>query len=223
MKKLIKLNTSIDKNAKSNQSKILSIVLILIFLTSGAASILLKNYIFAVIGLLIAALVLFLNYINRTRSKQGLEKMHENEFVDIINYFETFLANDLNIYQSFQEVLVYASPWMRNKIETMLAEIDEDKSVKPFIKFAQNFKNTSIENVMVSIYQMIEDGHNNTSLNQFDLLFDKFEENSKREFIRKKENELERLNMFPLIGAIITTVILTLSILSIVGEMINGF
>ena len=53
----------------------------------------------------------------------NLEKSYENEFVDIINYFEMFLMNNLNIYQAFTEVLSYATPWMRNKIETLLLEI----------------------------------------------------------------------------------------------------
>lgn len=220
MKKSKKVNSALIPNKKAS-NYYSSIVTILI--AGSAISVLLKKYIIIVFAFLICVLLLFLKYVKSSKQKLEIEKAHENEFVDIINYFEMFLANDFNIYQAFQEVLVYSSPWMRNKIETLLFAIDEDKSVKPFISFAKNFKNASIENVMISIYQMIDDGHNNITLSQFNLMFDKFEENNRREIIYKKESELQRLNIYPLIGAIITTLILTFSILSVVGELTNGY
>ena len=220
MKKSKKVNSALVPNKKaSNYCSLIVAILI----AGSAISVLLKKYIIIVFAFLICVLLLFLKYVKSSKQKLEIEKAHENEFVDIINYFEMFLANDFNIYQAFQEVLVYSSPWMRNKIETLLFAIDEDKSVKPFISFAKNFKNSSIENVMISIYQMIDDGHNNITLSQFNLMFDKFEENNRREIIYKKESELQRLNIYPLVGAIITTLILTFSILSVVGELTNGY
>lgn len=220
MKKSKKLNTNINSKEKKINSVLLLAGLIICF--SILLSFLLKNFVIIVIGFLISGLTLFLYYNKKSNEKMNLEKSYENEFVDIINYFEMFLMNNLNIYQAFTEVLSYATPWMRNKIETLLLEIDDDKTVKPFISFAKNFKNAAIENVMISIYQMVDDGNNDISLNQFNLLFDKFEENNRREFILKKENDLEKLNVFPLVGAMITTFILTFSILNVVGEMMNG-
>lgn len=220
MKKSKKLNTNINSKEKKINSVLLLAGLIICF--SILLSFLLKNFVIIIIGFLISGLTLFLYYTKKSNEKMNLEKSHENEFVDIINYFEMFLMNNLNIYQAFTEVLSYATPWMRNKIEALLLEIDDDKTVKPFISFAKNFKNAAIENVMISIYQMVDDGNNDISLNQFNLLFDKFEENNRREFILKKENDLEKLNVFPLVGAMITTFILTFSILNVVGEMMNG-
>lgn len=220
MKKSKKLNANIKtKNSKRNNVFLLAGLIICLAIILGFY---LKNFIFIIIGVLISGLTIFLYYTRQSNEKNNLEKSHENEFVDIINYFEMFLMNNLNIYQAFTEVLSYTSPWMRNKIDTLLSEIDDDKTVKPFITFAKNFKNGAIENVMISIYQMIDDGNNDVSLSQFNLLFDKFEENNRREFILKKENDLEKLNVFPLIGAMITTLILTFSILNVVGEMMNG-
>lgn len=220
MKKSKKLNTNINSKGKKINSVLLLAGLIICF--SILLSFLSKNFVIIIIGFLISGLTLFLYYTKKSNEKMNLEKSYENEFVDIINYFEMFLMNNLNIYQAFTEVLSYATPWMRNKIETLLLEIDDDKTVKPFISFAKNFKNAAIENVMISIYQMVDDGNNDISLNQFNLLFDKFEENNRREFILKKENDLEKLNVFPLVGAMITTFILTFSILNVVGEMMNG-
>lgn len=220
MKKSKKVNTTL---APSNKVKINLLLPIIVLIAGAGAFMVLKNILIIVFAFLICALLIFLQYVKSSKQKGDIEKAHENEFVDIINYFEMFLANDFNIYQSFQEVLAYSSPWMRNKIETLLISIDEDKSVKPFISFAKNFKNGAIENVMISIYQMIDDGHNNVSLSQFNLMFDKFEENNRREIIYKKESDLQKLNVYPLVGAIITTLILTFSILSLVGEMTNGY
>ena len=141
MKKSKKVNSALVPNKKaSNYCSLIVAILI----AGSAISVLLKKYIIIVFAFLICVLLLFLKYVKSSKQKLEIEKAHENEFVDIINYFEMFLANDFNIYQAFQEVLVYSSPWMRNKIETLLFAIDEDKSVKPFISFAKNFKNSSI-------------------------------------------------------------------------------
>ena len=220
MKKLKEREDKTQYNQKQNNLIILfPLVLALIIV---ALTIIFKNYLIAVLGLASIALMVFLYFTNKSQAKLAIEKSHEIEFVDLINYFEMFLANNMNIYQAFRETIAYSSPWMSNKIERLLEEIDEDKTVKPFINFAKNFKNGVIENVMISIYQMVDDGHNDISLTQFNLMFEKFEENNRECIIRQAENKLNRLNTYPLIGSIIVTVILTISIISIVGEMING-
>lgn len=207
------------KKKKTNYLILLPLVLALIVIV---LTLVFKNYLIAIIGLLSIAFMVFLYFNKQSQAKIAVEKSHEIEFVDIINYFEMFLANNMNIYQAFKESMAYASPWMSNKIERLLEEIDEDKTVRPFINFSKNFKNGVIENVMISIYQMVDDGHNEISLTQFNLMFEKFEENNRQDVIHKADNDLQRLNTLPLVGSIAITVILTISILNIVGEMING-
>ena len=103
-----------------------------------------------------------------------INELHNNEFISLLPYFEMFIANHNNVYKSFQMLLPYSSEWMYERIDTLLKEIDQDKSVAPFIKFGNQFTNLVFQNVMISIFQMIDDGASSNYLTQFDLIFDKF-------------------------------------------------
>ena len=87
--------------------------------------------------------------------------------------------------------------------------------------FAKKFNNTVIENVMISIYQMIDEGENIQSLSQFSLLFNEFAKTNEDSLFDKKVKSMDTMNTFPLIGAAAITIILTFGIFSIIGDLIN--
>ena len=110
---------------------------------------------------------------------------------------------------------------MKEKVTILLREIDHDKSVSPFINFSQNFSYLVIQNVMISIFQMIEQGESKNSLVQFDYIFVSLSDALYQEMIQRKTKAVDSLNSFPLFGAGIITIILTLSIMSILGDIVN--
>jgi len=177
--------------------------------------------IFTIIALLGLA---FLDYFLLTRyndKKQVILKQRENELVAVISYFEVYIQNNNNVYQSFAQLIPYCSPWMKDKIETLLAEIDIDKSIQPFINFANNFQQLSSHSLMLSIYQMVDQGENSNQFLQFNVIFDELARNRNKEQIEQKEKSLTNMSTFPLIGAGLITINLTISILSILGDLIN--
>jgi hypothetical protein len=68
---------------------------------------------------------------------------------------------------------------------------------------------------------MIEEGENTTSINQFSLLFKDIGKKHQEEQLNRHIKKLESLNIYPLIGAASITVLLTLGVLSIVGDLVN--
>ena len=110
---------------------------------------------------------------------------------------------------------------MKDKIENLLREIDDDKSVQPFINFANNFKQLSSHSLMLSIYQMVDQGEDSSQLKQFNVIFDELAKNRNREMMEEKEKSLANMSTFPLIGAGLITITLTISILSILGDLMN--
>ena len=153
--------------------------------------------------------------------KKLLLKSRENELIAIISYFEVYVQNKNNVYQSFNMLIPYCSEWMKDKIETLLKEIDEDKSVQPFVNFANNFQQLSTHSLMLSIYQMVDQGENTHQLKQFDVIFAELARNRNREMMEQKSNSLANMSTFPLVGAGLITITLTMSILSILGDLIN--
>ena len=216
------LKETIDFVGLSYKKEILKIILINIILLLGAVLLylFLDNLIYAImlfIGLCLLDFFLLTRYSDK---KQNILKNRENELVAIISYFEVYIQNNNNVYQSFAQLIPYCSDWMKEKIETMLSEIDNDKTVQPFINFAHNFQQLSSHSLMLSIYQMIDQGENSEQLLQFNVIFDELSKNRNKEMVNQQDRALSNMSTFPLIGAGLITVTLTISILSILGDLI---
>ena len=216
------LKETIDFVGLSYKKELLKIILINAVLLVGAVLVyfLLDNLIYAImlfIGLCLLDFFLLTRYNDK---KQAILKNRENELVAIISYFEVYIQNNNNVYQSFAQLIPYCSDWMKEKIETMLNEIDNDKTVQPFINFAKNFQQLSSHSLMLSIYQMIDQGENSEQLLQFNIIFDELSKNRNKEMINQQDRALSNMSTFPLIGAGLITVTLTISILTILGDLI---
>lgn len=217
------LKETIEFVGLSYTKEMLKVVLlnILILGCSFLIYLLLNNLIFAIfvlISLITADYFLLSRYNDK---KKVLLKNRENELIAIISYFEVYVQNKNNVYQSFNMLIPYCSPWMKDKIEVLLKEIDEDKSVQPFVNFANNFQQLSTHSLMLSIYQMVDQGENTHQLKQFDVIFTELARNRNHEMMEQKSNSLANMSTFPLVGAGLITITLTMSILSILGDLIN--
>ena len=198
------------------------IVLNLLVLGSVTLIYFLLNNVVVSIFILIALIVIDYFLLSRFNDKKkALLKSRENELIAIISYFEVYVQNKNNVYQSFNMLVPYCSPWMKDKIEVLLKEIDEDKTVQPFVNFASNFHQLSTHSLMLSIYQMVDQGENTHQLKQFDVIFTELARNRNREMMEQKSNSLANMSTFPLVGAGLITITLTMSILSILGDLIN--
>ena len=207
----------------SYKKEVLKLILINAILLIGALCIYLfiDNLILAIIvlvGLLALDFFLLTRY---NDMKQTILKNREKELVAIISYFEVYIQNNNNVYQSFSQLVPYCSDWMKEQVENMLKEIDNDKSVQPFINFAYCFQQLSIQSLMLSIYQMVDQGENSEQLTQFSTIFDELSKNSNRELVEQQEKAMSGMSTFPLVGAGLITITLTISILTILGDLIN--
>lgn len=218
-----KLKETIEFVGLSYTKEMLKIIVLnLLVLGSVALIYFLLNNVVLSIFILIALIVIDYFLLSRFNDKKkALLKNRENELIAIISYFEVYVQNKNNVYQSFNMLIPYCSPWMKDKIEVLLKEIDEDKSVQPFVNFASNFHQLSTHSLMLSIYQMVDQGENTHQLKQFDVIFTELARNRNREMMEQKSNSLANMSTFPLIGAGLITITLTMSILSILGDLIN--
>ena len=207
----------------SYKKEVLIITITNVIFLLGAVSIylFLKNIIFAVLQLVAAALLDYFLLSRYGDKKRAILKSHENELISIISYFDVYIRNNKNVYQSFNQLIPYCSNWMKEKVEDLLKEIDEDKSIQPFVNFASNFQNLSTHSLMISIYQMVDQGENAEQLTHFNIIFDELSKNRNQEMITQKDKALSGMSTFPLVGAGMITVTLTISILTILGDLIN--
>ena len=205
-----------------NKELTLIIISNILCLVGSAALILFTKQLFiglsALLSLVLVNGLIFYRYSNK---KKEILDNHEDEFVTIISYFQFFINNNCNVYQSFQNALSYSSDWMQEKIQLLLLNIDRDKTVKPFVDFAKNFQTAIAHNVMLSIYQMIDEGETGAHVMQFSILFDQLSHSQHKTRLDRKDKSLGGLSTFPLIGAGLITLLITFGIITIMGDMIN--
>ncbi|HNX16523.1 MAG TPA: hypothetical protein PKO28_04105 [Bacilli bacterium] len=180
-----------------------------------------KEIVLLVLSILSTLLINYLLFSFYNGKKEQMEKMHGEELIALLSYLRTFIDNHNNIYQSFQKLVDFASPWMKEKIGEFLLDVDSDKSVKPFIDFAANFSSSISKNLMLSIYQMIDQGENSSQLSQFTFLFQNISNNYNSELRSKKQKSLGQMAVYPLVGAGAIVLVLSFSIISVVGDMVN--
>lgn len=161
-------------------------------------------------------------YLSRYSSiEKKIEKEHVDQLISLLSYFEVFISNGNNVYTSFKMLIPYAEIFIQDAINAMLMQIDVDKTIGPYINFASKFNNRTIESLMLSIYQMVDNGENTIELSEFNLLFNNIKEKHFDEMIDSHKKSLDLFNSFPLIGAGAITIILSLCIVSIIGDYIN--
>lgn len=220
MKRFEELLAFIGKNKNKEYLKIVIINIVCITLLV-ALTILLKQIMAVFIGIIVILVVNYLIFDSYLARKKEMLNERENEFITMISYIQFFLSNSYNIYQSFQAVSAYASAWMEEQLQSLILEIDHDKSVKPFLNFANKFQTHSTNNIMLSLYQMVDEGENSLHMMQFNNLFLQLSRNQQKQLIDNKDRSMSSLSSLPLIGAGAITILLTFGIISIMGEMVS--
>lgn len=194
---------------------------VLIIAAVTTLTIFLKQIMIAFAGIIMVVIANYLIFNSYFDKKKAILDEREHEFIAIISYFQFFITNSYNVYQAFQSLIAYSSPWMEEQIQSLILEIDNDKSVKPFVNFANKFSNKVAANVMMSIYQMVDEGENGLHMYQFNNLFQQLSKSQQMELIDSKERSMGSITSLPLIGAGAITVLLTFGIISVMGEMIS--
>ena len=171
MKKSLKNQITSLGLSYQKEISILITLEIVIILTGGTLYFFNRKILVLVFALIGAIIVGFL-YLSRYSSLEAKRKKeHVDELISLLSYFELFISNKNNVYTSFRMLLPYSSVFMDEAINSLLNQIDVDKSVGPYITFASKFENHVIESLMLSIYQMVDNGENSGQFKEFAILF----------------------------------------------------
>ncbi len=178
-----------------------------------------NSFVLFAAALVLLAVDLGLFYKPKAKGKKGLL---QDDFVRLFTYFGIYMDSGYPVYTALKEARRFAGPLLSGMVDDLLAEIDSDKSLKPFMKFADSFDSVAIRQVMVSIYQMVNEGYSGSYVYQFQSLFASLSGVRRREATLRQEKRLEALCVFPLVGSAISMAMVALAIVDLVGGFIGG-
>ncbi|MDY2727554.1 MAG: hypothetical protein SOV26_00895 [Candidatus Onthovivens sp.] len=163
------------------------------------------------------------NFYYLTRYSRQISKNNAsliNDFITTFSYFRIYISNNMNVYFALKEITNYSSPFIKSKILVMLDEIDEDKSLQPYIKFASYFSSKKIEEVMIAIYEMVNEGTSENYLNQFISIFTSFKTRIERTREEKRIARFNLLNSVSILGMGLLMVLIMMSVINMIGDVV---
>ena len=98
-------------------------------------------------------------------------------------------------------ILAFASPNMAERLKKLIEQIDQDKSVAPYIAFANQFPSLLIKEVMVSLYLISEQGGIEVYMPQFQKSFDALSTQKRQADKEQRLSTLNTLCFLPLVGS----------------------
>lgn len=218
MKKLKEKINFLNKNYKTEITRLLIIDFLIcvsfIFLIIYSKNLLILIYFF---GILVVFNFFYLSRYQRIINKNNANLI--NDFINTFSYFRIYISNNMNAYNAFKEVSKYSSPFIKTKLLVLLDEIDEDKSLKPYMNFAKNFNNKKVEEVMIAIYEMVNEGNSENYLNQFTSVFTSFKARVEKTNQEKRFSKFNLINAMSMGGMMLIMILIMLSIVNMVGEI----
>lgn len=190
------------------------------FLASIILAILFRSVLVVGLGLIFMAIYLFSFYYKYSKKRQEIDRSSIDAFINYFGFFRIYIANGESVYLALNKTLEFASDNIKPYIEGLIAEIDKDKTIQPFIRFAANFKMKLIEDIMISIYEMVENGNNLNYINQFTTIFENFKLRINKANSETRFNRFDTFITSSLIGSAIIMIILVYGIINLIGEIL---
>lgn len=192
----------------------------LIFIVLGIGlAIIFKSLIFALALIGVSLIYLFSFYYKYSKKEQTLNNKLIDSFISYFGFFRIYIANGDSVYLALNKTLEFAPNNIKPYIEGLISEIDKDKTITPFIRFAGYFKMKLIEDIMISIYEMIENGNNLNYINQFTSIFENFKIRVNKSNSERRFAKFDSFITTSLVGSGAVMIILVYGIINLIGEI----
>lgn len=177
---------------------------------------------FGILLVIPAVLTILYSYAYLGRYGRAIRKKREGEteeFIRLFTFFGIYVNNGYNIFRALESILPFAGPVLKDRLEALLRDIEEDKSVTPFIRFASHFDDMKVKEVMVSVYAMIEEGGGGVYIAQFQHIFGKLSDDKHLRAKEKRIESLQNLSFLPLAGSGVAMIMLTVALMELMGNV----
>ena len=176
-----------------------------------------ENIIFPFIIIFVFIIVTFIKSNEEDKKNKKEVEMKEYEFANMLSYLLVFLENNFNVYQSLEMTLSFIKEILVKDVEELINDIDVDKSIEPYQKFASKFKSNIVYQVVMMIYQLDINGYDAKYLNNFPSLISSLKEARVQNMISTRKMNMSFMTIVPIISLLMVGLVLIFYILMSVG------
>lgn len=156
-----------------------------------------------------------------------LQKAKQKQMLLAALYFlldtRIYLSSGNNVYQALNTAAKVAEYSIKPAIDKLLDNMDKDKTIVPFVEFADIFNQPIIKEILLSLYQYDYRKSEGESITGFINLLGEYRD----EMVREREiyinRHLDHLLYLPLASGAILIVALALGIMQSIGGIVYGF
>jgi hypothetical protein len=163
-------------------------------------------------------------YVNQSKYQQQLKQFKEHRKQAFMNSFamiKILLDQGMTAYQAVKVMITYVPSELSDPLSIFILEVEKDLTIQPYLMLAQYFEDSSLEQLMVSLYQLEHHG-GPYALHHFQYVFDQ----SDGLMYQTKKQHMKDMLQGNLSYVMMATGVISFSllagILSMIGGMISG-
>ena len=192
----------------------------LIVLLALVSLIFLKNALSSLLAFLLLIIFTFYYFYRYMAMEDSKKAKNIDNFIEYFSYFRIYIFNGESVYSALEKTLEFSDYQIKAYAEGLITGINDVKTITPFMRFSNFFNNKLIEEIMISIYEMIENGNDSNYINQFTTLFEDFKLRTNKENEAKRLGKFDKYTMSSLVGSGIIMIILVYGIINLIGTML---
>lgn len=170
------------KKAMNNRIKT-SILILILFLVLG---VIMKN-IYVIISSFFVALIFYkYQYYSTKNKRKKLIVLKRRMFPSFVKKLLILLRTN-NIYVSLNKMLDFTDDPIKKYLVQLIDEIDKDKSVQPYINFANNMEFIEAYQIMIMLYSFSEKAMNQKHLSNLENMIFQLYNNEIDEVVESKK------------------------------------
>ena len=150
-------------------------------------------------------------------------RKRQKEMIDAYRLIKVMLMQSHSPYQALQTVMPFVSSSLGQDIHDLLMNIDQDKSIHPYLHFASGFHSLMIEQLFFALYQLENQGGNPSQLQQFQYLFDQAEQQYYQGQLHQFHEGMQNANGYVMVATGMIAFSLLIGVMQLIAGMMYGF
>jgi uncharacterized membrane protein YiaA len=170
---------------------------------------------------LIFALIGF-DYVQREAQKELRLQEQQQALISTYRLIKVLVMQGQSPYQALVTILPFVDRTIADAFHQLILHIDQDKSLTPYLDFANQFHSLMIEQLFFALYQLENQGGDARHFQQFQYLFDQAEQQHYQEAMQAFHETMQQQNQWVMVATGLIAIGLLLGVMTLIGGLIHG-